>query len=131
MRTNIVLIATMLAALLTARVIHSTEVPTPVGYASQYNGGVLAWADAVLDESGEPPELYYFWRDGAIVGWGTTPEFLDYPDRSLHVYQVQVSVHGVAGLLSEPVIVDLTEPEPTCDPCDPTSYCFDPYTPCE
>jgi hypothetical protein len=106
-----------LAALFTAQVINAGDVPTPVGYAQQYNGGVLCWVDPVLDENGEPPELYYFWRDGVMIGWGTEPSFIDYPDRSYHVYQVQVSVDWVAGLLSEPVIVDLTEPviEPVID----------------
>lgn len=108
MKTLTLLLA--LAALFTAQVTNATEVPTPVGYASQYDGGVIVWADPVVLENGEPPELYYFWRDGAMIGWGTEPTFIDYPDRSYHVYQVQVSVDWVAGLLSEPSIVDLTEP---------------------
>lgn len=102
MKTWIVVILA-LAVSLSAQVIN---IPTPtIIQAEQYNGGILCAVEPM-----EEAELYYFWRDGEMVAWGTEPYFLDYPQPGLHVYEVQVSIGWTRGELSAPAVVDTTEP---------------------
>jgi hypothetical protein len=82
-------------------------IPTPTGFAHQSDGGILSGTEPITlcDESA--PELYYFYRDGVMIGFGVEPTFLDYPGYGIFAYQVQISVNGIAGDLSEPVLVEI------------------------
>jgi hypothetical protein len=119
MKTTIMLLA--LAVSLLAQVNHAIaedcdgSIPTPTAFAYQYDGGVLCGTEPITLCEGGPPDLYYFYRDGVMIGFGTEPTFLDYPGYGTFVYQVQISVDRTAGDLSEPVTVEIPgaiEPPP-------------------
>lgn len=133
------ILATLAMAALLAQVNFNTaaqevDIPTPVVTAGQYNGGVLVTVEPIPEA-----ELYIFWRDGVPVSYGTANEFLDYPawgaPPTIYAYQANVVVGQIAGELSAPAYVDLSDPcQPNgcpCNPCDPFAWCYDPFAVCE
>jgi hypothetical protein len=110
MKTLIILLLTavsLLAQETTTTNACDGTIPTPIAFAGQYDGGVLCGTEAITLCDGRSPELYYFWRDGAMIAFGPDPTFLDYPGYGSFWYAMQVSVDGVRGELSEWVLVEI------------------------
>lgn len=91
-------------------------IPTPTGFAYQSDGGILSGTEPITLCDDSAPELYYFYRNGVMIGFSTEPTFLDYPGIGVHFYQVQISVNQVAGELSEPVMVEIVGEVPPAEP---------------